>query len=226
MKVRARYWEEVDRIGVLLDELNIERTNLIGHDYGGFVSLGFAARFPERVSRLGVINSRAHRTFPLSTYIAFLPICWAGRTPGLRSLAAHLPLYQMTRKTLEPYLRNGAFDEELLEHYVGWMRSAAGRRWLIHFFRYYEMPVRKELAPSLHKITVPSAVIWGDQDPFCPWSTAEDLARRLSDAELVRLPDVCHYSPEEAPDAVTDAIQDLLARSTTVPATTRREAGR
>ncbi len=219
--VRARYWDEVHRLADLLDALDIQACNLIGHDYGGYLALGFVTRYPEHVSRLGIINSRAHHTFPLRTYIPFALLCQAARVPLLRSLAARLPWYEMTKTILRPYLANGSFDEALLEHYLGWMKTRPGRAWLIHFFRDYEMPARRELVAGLKTVAVPSAVIWGDRDPFCPWATATNLAARLPTAELVRLPGTDHYSPEEEPAAVTSAIRELLSRPTRNPATTR-----
>src|SRR5688500_4568944 len=47
-----RYEDEVARLGRLLDALSIERANLVVHDYGGLLGLGFAAAHPSRVLRL------------------------------------------------------------------------------------------------------------------------------------------------------------------------------
>lgn len=43
------YDDEVDRIERLVARLGLERFNLIAHDYGGFLGLGYTLRHPERV---------------------------------------------------------------------------------------------------------------------------------------------------------------------------------
>lgn len=59
-----------DQAGLLLrlcDAQGIDRLHaIVGASYGGMVGLAFAARYPERVSRLLVISA-AHRTNPLAT---------------------------------------------------------------------------------------------------------------------------------------------------------------
>jgi len=46
-----------DRLSKILDELAIERANLVGMDMGGQPALVFAAQHPERVHHLVVMNS-------------------------------------------------------------------------------------------------------------------------------------------------------------------------
>jgi len=209
----ANYRDEVDRIGLLLDALDIERCSLIGHDYGGFLGLGFAARHGHRVSRLSIINSRAHRTFPNPTYTQFAALCGAARVPGLRQLAQLVPLGRLNTALLRRHIAQGCFDAALLDYYVGWMDRPEGRRWLVHFFRHYEMPARPELDAAVDHIACPTAIIWGDQDRYCPVSIGLDLASRIPDANLTLVKGADHYVMEERPDEVLKAIHLLLERS-------------
>ena len=50
------YDEEVARLGRFLDALGLREANVVAHDYGAHLSLGFVARHPERVTRLVVLN--------------------------------------------------------------------------------------------------------------------------------------------------------------------------
>jgi len=49
----------------LLDALSIERTNLVGHSFGGRVAAHFAALHPTRVARLAIVDSRFGALQPL-----------------------------------------------------------------------------------------------------------------------------------------------------------------
>jgi len=59
--------DQAEILARVCDELSIDRLHaIVGASYGGMVALAFAARFPERVSRILVISA-AHRTNPLAT---------------------------------------------------------------------------------------------------------------------------------------------------------------
>ncbi|MEW6272711.1 MAG: alpha/beta hydrolase [Thermodesulfobacteriota bacterium] len=210
LRLAPAYDDEVARLASLLDALGLERVNLLAHDYGAFLALGFAVRAPERLLRLAVLNSRAHRTFPLASYAQFGLLSLLGRAAprAFRSL----PLYEAHRRSFAPYVRNGSFSRDDVERYLGFLRTVEGRLWLGHFFAHYSVAVRPGLAAGCSTIDVPAAVVWGDADPYCPFATAEDLAARLRRSRLTRLPGADHYVMEERPAEVTAALRALLAR--------------
>jgi pimeloyl-ACP methyl ester carboxylesterase len=47
-------------IKTLLDQLKIDRCTLIGHSMGGYITLAFAALYPERLHALGLFHSTAY----------------------------------------------------------------------------------------------------------------------------------------------------------------------
>ena len=60
----------------------------------------------------------------------------------------------------------------------------------------------------------PMRFVWGDLDPVSGGHVADRLEQRLrtwpADRRLLRLPDVGHWPPLEAPDEVADAVRTLL----------------
>ena len=44
-----------DDLAGLLDDLGVEKTALAGHSMGGYISLAFAKKYPQRVSGLGLV---------------------------------------------------------------------------------------------------------------------------------------------------------------------------
>jgi pimeloyl-ACP methyl ester carboxylesterase len=206
------YETEVARLGRTLDALGLDSCNLFAHDYGGFLSLGFAEANPERVRRLAILNSRAQRSFVPRWYAAFGLVALVGRTPGLRALAARLPLAAANRRALAPLLRRGLIDRELLESYVGWMDRPEGRRWLLHFFGDYRVAVRPELRRRLGEIRCPAAVVWGREDPYLRPGIALELAAEIPNARLTMLEGAGHFVMEERPDEVSEIMLALLQR--------------
>jgi pimeloyl-ACP methyl ester carboxylesterase len=206
------YDTEVARLGRALDALGLEQVNLFGHDYGGFLSLGFAQRHPDRVQRLAILNSRAQGTFIPRWYATFGLVGLLGRTPGVRRLAARLPLEAINRRGMAALIRDGIVDAALLDNYVGWMGDRDGARWLLHFFADYSVRRRPELRDGLPRIGCPTAVIWGRRDAYLSTAIAEELARNIPRAELTMIDDAGHFVMEQRPAAVSDALLRLLER--------------
>lgn len=68
------------------------------------------------------------------------------------------------------------------------------------------------IADALPDLNVPARVVWGAADRFQKLAYGERLARDL-DAPLARLDKALHFVPEDHPQAVADAVKDLLAAS-------------
>ncbi len=207
---RPSYDRETKRVALLMDALDLEKVNLFAHDYGGLLALAFAVEHPERLRRLALLNTRAHRTFTPVWYVVFGAITWLARIPGVRWMLAQLPLYGAHKVGLGSSVANGSFSAQDLEESLGWLRHKEGRRWLLHFYRYFRVGARTELGTAAEKLTCPTAVIWGAQDPYFPVSTGEDLARRIPKSQWTLLPEASHYIMEERPEEVSNALLALL----------------
>lgn len=208
------YDNEVEHIGGLADSFALERFNLVAHDYGAFLGLGYALRHPNRVMRLALLNTRAHNIFRPWFYRFSQSQNWAAvHAPAL---LRRLPLRRIHHVALGRYRRLGCFDDALEDDYLGWMDTARGRRTFVDFFANYHLPSVPELAAGLPRIACPTAVIWGNRDRYIPFATARQLSDRIPGATLTRLRGGDHHIMEERPDEVTEALLDLLARAPVV----------
>ncbi|HEX5660822.1 MAG TPA: alpha/beta hydrolase [Polyangiales bacterium] len=214
LDVAPTYELESERIGKFAQAVGAPRFNLIAHDYGGYLGLGYTQRRPETVLRLALLNSRAHRDFSPRFHRYSKRQHWVARHAITRALASHAPLHAMHRRGLERYVRRGCFSDALRKDYVAWLDTPEGRRFFFHFFEFYQVDAPPALAANLARIRCPTAIIYGDRDAYVPFDTARELAAGIPSATLTRLEGVSHYSMEERPEAVTLALQELLARAT------------
>jgi pimeloyl-ACP methyl ester carboxylesterase len=90
------------------------------------------------------------------------------------------------------------------------MDSVEGRRWFAHFFALYDVRPRRELQEQLQKIGCPTAVIWGNRDPYCPESIGRELAERIPNAEFKVLRGADHFVMEERPSEVSQCLASWL----------------
>jgi cis-3-alkyl-4-acyloxetan-2-one decarboxylase len=214
LSLRFDFDTEVARLGRVLDALGIERVNLCGHDYGGFLALGFALRRPGRIRRLALLATRAHRTFTPRWRAAFGLTSLGARAPAIRSLMARLPHEQIHRRSLRRELARGIIDQRSLDSYVGWMSGdPAGGRWLMRFFADYRVAPHAELRAGLGGISCPTAIVWGRRDPYLAPLIAEELAACIPGAELTMFDDAGHFVMEERPEETMSALTRLLARA-------------
>lgn len=196
----------------LLDHLGIARADLAGHSYGGGLALHLAARHPERVRSLVLVDTtrpeygRARRSRlasfrPLTSLFAraFLLRPGTVRRALVRSVADPARVTdELVRLYLEPLGVEGAIDA-----YVGLTAPTPG-----------PVPPPVDLAA----IGQPALVVWGEEDRLIAVRWGRELARTLPRAELVVFPETGHLPPEERPAELAAAIEGFLSRLAGEPA--------
>jgi pimeloyl-ACP methyl ester carboxylesterase len=195
-----------ERVLALLDALRINYATLVGHDLGGGIAQWLAVRHPARVSRLCLIDSVAFDAWPgreVKLARATMPLT--------RFLPATWLLSVLRADLLRGYLVSdrGAHS---IDQFVRPFTTDEGRDVLVAHLAALDSAETAALAPRLKDIVSPTAVIWGAEDPFLPRELAARLCDAIPGATLDVVPDVRHYTPEEAPERVASAIATLLAR--------------
>lgn len=158
-----------------MDKKGIKKAILIGHSFGGKLSIILGSRYPERVEKIILINS-------------------AGLIPN-RSIKYYLKVYSF--KALKLLYRNLIFwekDDKKMEKFYKKFGStdykdAGGvmREILVKV-------VNENLEGLLSDIKAPTLLIWGDEDTATPLYMGEKMEREIKDSGLVVLKGTGHYS--------------------------------
>jgi pimeloyl-ACP methyl ester carboxylesterase len=196
--------DEYDRfIERFLDELGVQRVQLVMHDWGT-VGLAFAQRLPERVERVAIINAipllpgyRWHRTARI----------W--RTPGLGELAMgatdrHTLGLISRESNATPGPMPGAWQDSVLAHF-----DAGTQRAILRLYRSSPPEVLAAAGARLGALTMPALVVWGMRDPYIPARFACEYAQALPHAELLELDDAGHWPWLDRPEVI-DRVVDFL----------------
>ncbi|HEV2150245.1 MAG TPA: alpha/beta hydrolase [Longimicrobiaceae bacterium] len=190
----------------LLDALGIGRATVVGHDIGGGVAQILAVRHPERVARLGLVDSVCYDSWPI---------------PEMKAIQAAAPVVEhmpagLTTKGLKLGLRRGFVDqaraESFLDGFLEPFSTPEGLDVFVEHARSLDSRHTEEIAPMLPGLSIPAAVVWGRQDPFQKPEYAERLAADIPGAELTWIAEASHFSPADAPEPVAEALLRLLAR--------------
>lgn len=189
-----------DALRDLLDELKIDRADLVGHSYGGMVAQEFAVRHPSRL-----------RTLTLSgTSPAF------GKPDGewqkefvrqrLEPLERGVAMADLARVAIPSLVGDDADPEGLRlalasSSAVPAEAFATGMRMIVTFDRRDALP----------KIAVPTLVIAGERDTNAPAPMMEKMATKIPGAKYVCLPGAGHLANLERPAAYNAALAEFLA---------------
>jgi pimeloyl-ACP methyl ester carboxylesterase len=179
-----------------LVEIQVERVKLVAHDWGAAVGLALAARHPERVERLVLVNPPPILDgFELPRLVRL----WRTALLGEGLMGA------TTRGMLARALRRGSVrDDAWPDTRVAavWDQFDQGTQRAILRLVRDARPASHQttLAPPL--INAPALIIWGDRDPWYAPPVADAYAARLPGAKVERLPDAGHWPWLDRPDLV------------------------
>ncbi len=193
------------------------KVHLVGHDWGGAMSWWLAEHYPDRWETLTVLNcppmkvlakaAQKHlRQIRRSWYIAFFQV---PLVPEKLAAAGDF-------RALESALKKGAAPSAFTAGDLEVLRRAWGRpgavRGMINWYRAGTKTLRK--SGRSKKITVPTTILWGEQDFALHELLVEPSAARCETVEVKRFPAAGHWVHREAPEAIAEAMVEAFgARS-------------
>lgn len=190
-----------DDLVALLDHLGLGSVHYAGLSMGGFVGMRLAARHPERVRSLVLLDTSAgpEDADKVTQYRLLARVYrWFGIGP-VRSKVEPI--------MFGPHLLGSSRKDEVVGPWLQKLRSVdrPGMRSAI-----LGVTDREPVEPELSRITAPTLVIVGADDVATPVAEAEAIAARITGARLAVVPDAGHSSTIEQPEAVTTLIDDFL----------------
>ncbi len=179
----------------LLDELDIERAHLVGHSYGGAVSMALAARASERFESLMLIGSAAPDYPQRRRTIA----------AAARPVTALFVRLRLTPNRIRRSLRRSAADDSIVtpELVDGYYRRLAIEGAPRAFWGLTAPMADRQGEIELSEIEMPTLVIWGVEDRLIAVEGARRAAAEVPDSRFVTLEGIGHLPMEESPEALS-----------------------
>ena len=195
-----------ERVVGLLDTLRITSACVVGHDLGGGIAQSLAVHWPERVSRLALVDSVGFAGWPtrdVRVARALMPL--------VRRLPANW-LLPIVRADLERGYYDATRATHSIDKYQRPFNSEEGKKAFLRHLAALDANETKQLAKRLPAIRIPTAVIWGEHDPFLPLSVGSHLAAAIPGATFDIVPDSRHFTPEDGPRVIADVLGNLFRR--------------
>ena len=186
----------------LLDALGVDKVTWLGHDWGAHTGWITAFEHPERLERLVAccVPPIFSRDRSLRSLLFLLSYQGPISTPILGSMLVRRGL---ARKVLDVARVKGEWTEQELATYDDIFRArphvtvAVYRTFLLR-----ELPKLVRGPYKAEDLKVPATVLVGDRDRITRSVTSE----LYPEVEVVRVPGVGHFLPEEDPAAVVAAL--------------------
>lgn len=176
-----------------LDGLDVAPVHLIGHSLGGWIAAELAVRNCSRVATLTLLAPAGVRVKGVPSGDNFI---W-GPEEGLRNLF-HDQAFADRMLARAPTEQEA--DIQLTNRY-----AAAKLGWEPRWFD-------PALERWLHRIRVPTLVLWGDDDKLMPSRYAQAWGERVGDATVTIIPECGHLPHVEKADVSARAILGFLER--------------
>ena len=191
-------------VAALADSFGADRFDVIGHDWGGVIAWAAAARHPDRIGRLVVMDAphpdllgRAlrHPTQALrSSYAALFQL------PLLPETALGAFGFAGLRALMRGSGRRDTFGAGDLDRYAkAWGRPGA----LTAMLNYYRALRHRQRPREPARIRAPTLILWGEKDVALERHVARDAVGLCDAGRLVIVGGTTHWLHLEEPDRIS-----------------------
>ncbi|MGH8974332.1 MAG: alpha/beta fold hydrolase [Acidimicrobiia bacterium] len=184
-------------VAALLDQLGIDRAVIAGHSMGSHVAQRFALDHPDRTA--GLVLAGAFRTFATNAVITeyWDTVVSTLDDPIDRSVAVEFQESTLARPVPDAFL----------EMVVGESLEVPARVWRDLFAGLLKI----DHADRLGSIAVPTLILWGDRDAFCPRTDQDALLAAIPAARLTVYAGAGHALHWEEPERYAADVATYVA---------------
>ncbi len=204
--------ELVKDIVGLIDALDYQKINIVGHDWGAVVAWTLAYQHPERIQHLGILNvphplvmrrflTRDMEQIRRSWYMFFFQLPWLPEMgmraddwrEAVRALRGSGLIHTFTNEDIQQY-KEAWSQPGAITAMINWYRALR-----------YEMKLPKEM-----RIKVPTLMMWGMKDMALTHRMARPSIDHVEEGNLILLPDATHWVQHDAAEEVNHYLIDFL----------------
>jgi len=204
----------VGDVDALRRELKQEKLILVGHSFGGILSMMYAREHPDRIAKLALVDSGGPTPRSVLKFNANLESRYTDddrakirewSSPERVKENRRRAVLELTRAKTPVYFADRARAKAMVDALDEDSFSDA------MFLAVVPQMFTLDLRSGLEKVEAPVLVLHGKQDPL---ETAEELRETFPAARVTLLDDAGHFPWLEQPDAFYAALGEFLGRAT------------
>jgi pimeloyl-ACP methyl ester carboxylesterase len=206
----------------LIENLGYLKAHVVGHDWGGAIAWHLAQKFPQVLNRLAVLNAPHPQRLmhELVSNVDQIRRSWhmlAFQIPGLPELLIRQNLRTFLKNMLQGQaVRKGAFSARDTALYEAALEKPGVLTAALNYYRQFFSPqsLMQQWGRSPNPVTVPTLVLWGEDDFLLSHQLIEDIDKLVSaPLQLTSIPHCGHWVQQEAPQTVNRELLNFLRRA-------------
>lgn len=169
----------------------IEQPILIGHSFGGRVSLKFNELYPKHVRVLILSGTPGFTPIPKKKLLLFIVLAKIGK------LLFAIPPLNLIQDSVRRWYYYAVGAKEFFRA-EGMMRET------------FKQIVNEDLVRAMEAVDAPTILLWGEYDIIVPVAIAERMHRLIAESELIVIPEADHGVPFKQPEVFASYIEKFL----------------
>jgi pimeloyl-ACP methyl ester carboxylesterase len=213
---RYSIFDQADAIDAFIREQNLTDLTVVGHSFGGGVTLALALKMQNegqrRIKKIVLVDSIAYRQ-PIPIFFQLL------RAPVISDIGMALvpPEVQAEQALKIAFHDAEKVTPQAVNEYASPLYSPAAKHALRQTVEKL-VPTDIDAFTARYKtLKVPAQLIWCENDKIVPLEYGKRLSQDLPNAELTVLSGCGHMPQEEKPEETAEAIRGFLAKNSRMP---------
>lgn len=188
-------WDVVLACEETIHALGLDRPVAVGQSFGGMLATEIAASFPTAFSKLVALD-------PVGLWRDDAPVAnWISAPPGdLPKMLFRDPQSPAAQAMLA-----------MPDNPDARISATAGLVWALGCTGKFCWPIPdRGLHKRLHRVSVPTLIVWGEDDALAPVVYAEEFQKRIAGSEVARVPNCGHIPQVEQMETTYDLVMRFL----------------
>ena len=206
--------ELVSDVVELMAAQNIGPAYIVGHDWGGLIAWRLAAKHPELVQKLAVLNA-AHPA-GYRRELMRNPMQWLRSYYVLLFQLPRLPEFLLRRRDFaaleRAWRRQPVHPQAFTADDIAQYKAAFTKRGMTGPLNYYRAAMRysRDLFDPPQTIQAPTLIVWGEQEPFMSSNVNDHLEQWVPNVRVETISEASHWVQNDAPEKVNRLLIDFF----------------
>lgn len=193
-------------VATLIEKEGLKNVVVVGHCFGGMVSIYFQSQFPKLSKGLILVDTSYKPTFFGKNFIS------KGLLNKMITLLLKFASTEKVKGHEKPDLFIGSSDLDLKRILSDMLHTS-----LKSYLMMFDSLINLDAKAMLDKIKVPTLVIEGAEDTIFPPKLAEDLKSRIKNSELELIEGANHIIVINNPKQLEQSIEGFLRKLKFIP---------
>jgi pimeloyl-ACP methyl ester carboxylesterase len=197
-------------INDFLTKLGVKQCIISGNSLGGSIAWNYAVKYPEKVSKMILVDAGGYAMKSKSVPIAFQVAGW----PVIKNLFKYVTPRSIVQKSIENvYADKSKVTETLVDRYFELsLREGNRQAFIDRMSEFRNKGILNVKTSQIKNLLMPTLIIWGDKDFLIPLEVGEKFHADLPNDTLVVFKNLGHTPMEEDAAKTVAVVKDFLKR--------------